>query len=270
MFLLVSCSMTKIFYNYADLLVVNWFESYIELSETQRSDLYVKVDKFFAWHRKSELPKTVLFLEKLKVRYENGIDKQDINWIRSESKILLKRVLRYAEADIVSFLLTIDDYQVLEAKEKLSKKEDDWLIEQSKMSFEELREHTLERSYDFFDEWLGSLKPDQKQIIATWVQPDPNWVAVRLRNRDKFQSDLIDLLKSKERLKTNIHSWINDPETHWTDEYKSVIEGKRQEWGMVTLVLDSNTTPRQRDHAIEKLSQYIEDFKELTNVNIED
>jgi len=262
--------MTKVFYNYADLLVVNWFESYLELSETQRSDLNIKVDKFFAWHRKSELPKTVLFLEKLKVRYKNGIDKQDINWIRSESKNILIRVLRYSEADIVSFLLTIDDYQVLEAKEKLSKKEDDWLIEQSKMSFEELREHTLERAYDFFDEWLGSLKSDQKQIIATWVQPDPNWVAVRLRNRDKFQSDLIDLLKSKELLKTNIHSWINDPESHWTDEFKSVIEGKRQEWDMVTLMLDANTMPRQRDHAIEKLSQYIEDFKELTNVNVED
>jgi len=258
--------MTKVFYNYADILVVNWFESYLELSETQRSDLNIKVDKFFAWHRKSELPKTVLFLEAMKVRYENGLDKQDISWIRSESKILLKRVLRYAEADIVSFLLTIDDYQVLEAKIKLSKKEDDWLIEQSKMSFEELRKHILERSYDFLDEWLGSLESDQKELIANWIQPDPSWVAIRLRNREKFQSDLIDLLKSKEFLKTNIHSWMKDPESHWTDEYKSVIESKRQEWEMITLMLDANTLPRQREHAIDRLSQYIEDFKELTNV----
>ena len=266
-FLFVSCSMTKVFYNYADFFVVNWFESYLKLNETQRSDLNIKVDKFFAWHRKSELPKTVLFLEELKVRYENGMDKQDINWIRSESKILLVRVLRYAEEDIVAFLLTIDDYQVLEAKEKLSSKEDDWLIEQSKMSFEELREHILERSYDFLDEWLGSLESDQKEIIATWVNPDPYWVSIRLRNRDRFQSDLIDLLKSKELLKTNIHSWLSDPSSHWTDEYKSVIEGKRKEWEMLTLMLDANTTPRQREHAIDKLSQYIDDFKELANVD---
>ena len=75
MFFFVSCSMTKIFYNYADLLVVNWLESYLELSEIQRSDLNTKVDKFLAWHRESELPKTILFLEELKDRYENGMDK---------------------------------------------------------------------------------------------------------------------------------------------------------------------------------------------------
>ena len=95
--------MTKIFYNYADLLLINWLESYLELSTTQSSDLRKKVDKFFSWHRKSELPKIVLFIEGLKVRYVDGIDKQDINWIRSESKILWKRILSYSERDIVSF-----------------------------------------------------------------------------------------------------------------------------------------------------------------------
>jgi hypothetical protein len=257
--------MTKVFYNYADLLVVNWLESYLELSETQSSDLNIKVDKFLAWHRKSELPRTILFLEELKDRYGNGMDKQDINWIRSESKVLLKRVLRYAEADIVSFLLTIDDYQVLEAKEKLSKKEDDWLIEQSKMSLEELRNLILERSYGIHDNWLGSLESGQKELIATWIHPDPNWITIRLRNREKFQNDLIDFLKSKEFLKTNINSWINDPGSHWTDEYKSVIEDKWKEWEMITLMLDAHTLPQQREHAIDKLSQYIEDFKELIN-----
>ena len=257
--------MTKVFYSYADILVINWFESYLELTETQSSDLNIKVDKFFAWHRKSELPKTVLFLEELKARYKNGINKQDIDWIRSESKVILKRVLKYAEADIVSFLLTIDYYQILEAKERLSKKEDDWLVEQSKMSFEDLREHILERSYDFLDEWLGSLETHQKELIANWVQPDSDWVTIRLQNRDKFQNDIIDLLKSKELLKTNINSWMYDPASHWTDEYKRVIDGKREEWEMITLMLDAKTLPQQREHALDKLSEYIEDFKELTN-----
>ena len=101
--LFVSCSKTKIIYNYADFLLLNWFESYFELKEPQRLDLEKKVEKFFLWHRKSELPKIVLFIEDLKVRYVDGIDKQDINWIRSESKILWKRILSYSERDIVPF-----------------------------------------------------------------------------------------------------------------------------------------------------------------------
>ena len=259
-----SCSTTKIFYNYADLLLINWLESYLELSTTQSSDLHKKVDKFFSWHRKSELPKIVLFIEDLKVRYVDGIDKQDINWIRSESKILWKRILSYSERDIVSFLLKVDDTQILQAKEKLIKKEDDWLIKQSKMSSEELRIHILDRSYEFLDEWLGGLESIQKQQIANWVQTDPNWVAIRLRNREKFQNDLIDLLKSKKLLKENIHSWISYPESHWTEEFKNAIEEKIQAWETITLMIDANTLPRQRKHVIKKLDQYIEDFKDLS------
>lgn len=261
----VSCSSTKIFYNHADLLVINWFESYLELSEKQRSELNIKIENFFAWHRKSELPKIVLFLEALKVRYENGIDKQDISWVRSELKILWKRILSYAEDDIVSLLLTIDGIQILQAKEKLAKKEDDWLVKQSIMSSEELHTHILDRSYEFLDDWLGGLESSQKKQLAIWVQPDLSWVVIRLRNREKFQNDLIDLLKSKELLKENIHSWLSYPESHWTEEYKDVIENKRQEWETITLMIDANTLPGQRKHAIDKLDQYIEDFKDLSD-----
>jgi hypothetical protein len=115
-FFSISCSTTKIFYNYADLLLLNWIESYLELSVKQRSDLNIKIENFFIWHRKSDLPKIVIFLEELKARYASGINKQDINWIRSESKIIWNRTLNYAEKDIISLLLTITDKQVLQAK----------------------------------------------------------------------------------------------------------------------------------------------------------
>ena len=246
-------------------MLIHWVESYLELSEKQRSELNIKVENFFTWHRKSELPKIVLFLEALKVRYENGIDKQDINWVRSESKILWKRILNYAEDDIVSLLLIIDGIQIIQAKEKLVKKEDDWLIKQSFMSSDELRTHILDRFYKFLNAWLGGVESSQKKQLAIWVKPDLSWVAIRLRNREKFQNDLINLLKSKNLLKENIHSWISYPESHWTEEYKDVIENKMQEWETIVLMIDANTLPGQRKHAIDKLDQYIEDFKDLSD-----
>ena len=112
--------------------------------------------------------------------------------------------------------------------------------------------------------WGGSNLVKKKQL-AIWVKPDLSWVAIRLRNREKFQNDLINLLKSKELLKENIHSWISYPESHWTDEYKDVIENKMQEWETIALMIDANTLPGQRKQAIAKLDQYIEDFKDLTD-----
>ena len=259
----VSCSTTKIAYNFADVLVLNWFESYFDFRESQRLDLEKKVERFFEWHRKSELPKVVVFLEEFKARYKDGLDQDDLNWVTPESKLLWKRILSYAEDDIASFLLTIDESQILEVNEEFHEKEDDSLIEQSKMSLEELREDILDRTYKALDNWLGDLEPNQKKQIATWIQSDPYWIAVKVRNREKFQNDLIDLLASKETLKENTHSWMFDPESHWTHEYKTNIEGKIREWETITLRIDSITLPRQRKHAIEKIDGFIVDFKDL-------
>ena len=262
----ISCSTTKIAYNFADVLVINWFESYFDFRESQRLDLEKKVERFFEWHRKSELPKVVVFLEEFKARYKDGLDQDDLNWVTPESKLLWKRILSYAEDDIASFLLTIDESQILEVNEEFHEKEDDSLIEQSKMSLEELRKDSLDRTCKALDNWLGDLEPNQKKQIATWIQPDSYWIAVKLRNREKFQNDLIDLLGSKETLKENIHSWMSDPESHWTDEYKTNIEGKIREWEAITLRIDSITLPRQRKHVIEKIDGFVADFKDLAGI----
>ena len=93
LFFTVSCSKTKIAYNFADYFLLSWFESYFELTEPQRLDLEEKIEKFFVWYRKSELPKVVLFLEEFKVRCIDEIDKKDMERITYESKFFWERIL---------------------------------------------------------------------------------------------------------------------------------------------------------------------------------
>ena len=83
---------------------------------------------------------------------------------------------------------------------------------------------------------------------------------------EKFQNDLIGLLRSKELLKENIHSWISDPKFHWTEEFKATIGSKKQEWETITLGIDSITLPRQRKQLIKKINEFINDFKDLAGV----
>jgi hypothetical protein len=262
----ISCSTTKVAYNYANIWVVNWLESYFKLREPQRVKLEKKLARFFDWHRKSELPKIVFFLEDFKVRHKDGFDKDDINWAKSEVNLFWKRILITAEKDIVSFLLTIDDNQTLEINTEFHEKEDDTLTKQSKMSIVELRRDILEKTYKTLDHWLGDLKLNQKEKIEIWTQPDPYWVAVKVRNREKFQSDLIELLRSKGALKQKIHSWISSPESHWTDEYKTIINTKIKEWETITLRIDSIILPYQRKHVANKVDGIILDLKELSGI----
>ena len=263
---LFSCSSTKLAYNYADFFVLNWFESYIDLNESQRSDFKKRVEIFFVWHRKSELPKVILFLEDIKFHYKGGLKKEDITWISDQSKTFLDRILTHIDEDLAAVLLTISDSQVLQAKEAMLEKEDDWLIKQSKMTSDELHSHILKRLYEFLEDWMGNLEAHQRKQIAAWIKADPNWISIKLRNREKFQNDLIDILKYKHSLKDNIYSWIRYPSSHWTQEYKKNIKDKKKEWEEITFKIDTNSLPRQRKRFIIKLDELIEDFRDIAGI----
>ena len=266
LFVFISCSTTKIAYNFANVVIINWFESYFDFRDEQRLDLKKKVGQFFDWHRKSELPKIVFFLEEFKTRHNDGFLEEDIKWFRSELDLFWKRILNHTKKDMISFLLTVDDSQILEMNKEFQEKEDDRLIKQSKMTLKELRQDILERTYNNLDNWLGDVEPSQEKRIAGWIQPDPYWVAVKLRNREKFQNDLIDLLRSKETLKQNTQSWMSDPESHWTAEYKVYVNKKMNEWESITLKIDSIILPEQRKYITDKLDGIIFDIKELSDI----
>jgi hypothetical protein len=42
LFVFISCSKTKITYNFADIVIINWFESYFDIRDKQRLDLKKK------------------------------------------------------------------------------------------------------------------------------------------------------------------------------------------------------------------------------------
>ena len=63
---------------------------------------------------------------------------------------------------MIYFLLTVDNFQILEMNKEFQEEEDDRLIKQSKMTLKELRQDILERTYNNLDNWLGDLEPSQK------------------------------------------------------------------------------------------------------------
>ena len=163
------------------------------------------------------------------VHGKRGDPQEDINWTFAQFKEFWLRILSQVENDLFSLLLTIEESQVRQMKVKLLER-DDWLVKQSKMNSVELHAHKLDWFYEFFEDWLGDIAPNQESQIATWVKPDLIWVAIKLRNRKIFQNDLIHLLQFKELLKENLHAWILHPESHWAEEFKTHFEDKKQEW----------------------------------------
>ena len=263
LFILTSCSKTRIFYNYSDWFILKWFDTYFDLNDPQRSDLKTRIARLLDWHRKSELARIAEHLKQLKSRYQKGLKGKDIDWIRSEHKQFWSRIIDRAKPDLIAFLYTIEEGQVQQMERELIEK-DDWLVKQSKMTADEAHASILKWFFELLEKWLGGLESNQKQKISSWVKADPGWTNIKLQNRKKFQSELAQILRAKENLKENLHIWLHEPETYWTEEFKNRLEYKKQEWKEIILKIDEITLPHQRQHAANELKNYIDDFLTLS------
>jgi hypothetical protein len=63
---------------------------------------------------------------------------------------------------MIYFLLTVDNFQIIEMNKELQEKEDYRLVKQSKMTLKELRQDILGRTYNNLNNWLGDFEPSQK------------------------------------------------------------------------------------------------------------
>jgi hypothetical protein len=254
-----SCSNTRILYNNSDWLILNKFDTYFDLNNTQRLDLKVSITEFLNWHRESELSLLIVSLEELKSRYLRGMREEDFDWINDQYNIARKRILHYIEPALTTFLLTLEEKQVRHMEQKFIER-DDWLAKQGRMTDSQVYEETRKWFFDKIENWLGSLNSDQITSISSLIQIDRNWVAIKLKNRNDFQEYFGSLLRSKENLPEGLHNLFYQPQ-HYSDYFfMQQKKNKKKEWEDILLEVDRITLPHQRKEAANELQRYIDDF----------
>ncbi len=267
-FLLIlnSCSKTRFLYNNADLFLLNQFDTYFDLNNTQRLKLNKSITQFLKWHRKSELNLLAVRLKELKLRYQRGMREQDFDWVFEEYDIFRTRIIYKAEPGLATFFLTLEENQIRYMEKKFHER-DDWLTKQNKMTNDEAHEEVIEWFCDSLENWLGNLESDQRNKITSWLEIDRNWIVIQLENRKKIQNHFGGLLRSKKSLLEGLHILLHQPEAYWTHSFKKKKIEKKKEWKEILVKVDAITLPLQREKAANELQRYIDDFLFLSQEN---
>ena len=261
-----SCSNTRILYNNSDLLILNKFDTYFDLNNTQRLDLKMSITEFLDWHRNTELSLLAVSLQELKSRYQRGMREEDFDWINDQYIISQKRILHYVEPSLTTFFLTLEEKQIRHMEQKFIKR-DDWLAKQGRMTDREVYGETLKWFCDKTENWLGSLNSDQISKITSWIRIDRNWISLKLKNRNDFQKYFGSLLRSKEDLSESLHNLLHQTQDYSDESFKRHKKNKKKEWEDILLKVDSITLPYQREKAANELQSYIDDFLILSQEN---
>lgn len=266
-FLLISsCSKTQIAYKFSDWFLLERVDHYFEITSSQEEFLEEKLAHLLFWHRTHEMPEIIATLIEFHERYQDGLDPADLDWLANDHRNYFKRFFHKAVPDFSRFLATLDDSQILHFKTQVEKK-NDFLIKQANMTDEELKANTREWFVELLEDWFGDFNPKQKDSIHDWLTGEKKWVLTKLENRRKFQKDMVALLEehqTEKDIEAQLTVWIENPESRWTPELKDQIDKKMNLWKELLFKVDAIITPTQRNRALAKIQEYIDDFKTLT------
>ncbi|MCM2289399.1 MAG: DUF6279 family lipoprotein [Sulfuritalea sp.] len=270
--LLGSCSAVRLGYANADSLARWWIDQYLDLAPEQDALVRERLARYFAWHRKTQLPDHVSLMrqgQKLAVAQTTVADALSLG----DELIRRGRILaEQATPDIADLLPTLTPAQIERTAARQTEKNTDYAKEarlaegeagQRKARYKRL----LERS----EYWFGDFSNEQEAALRRMVDAqDPGgqfWYEERLRR----QRDWLSLVRqvqrerpSRERVIQMLRDYAARFDLPTEPARLAQAIALRRASAELAVAIHALMTPAQREHARHKLDDLIHDFSELS------
>jgi cell division protein FtsI/penicillin-binding protein 2 len=263
--ILSSCAI-KLAYNNADFVLIWILDDYFGLTKHQKNSLDIKIKKHLAWHKKEELPVYSDFLKEIKIKTQDGLTSEEINWIFQRYDDLYENLIKNLSSDAVTFLTSLNKEQIQNLEQKMKKDNEKLTKTYLENSPEERLQKRAERTLNFVKDLIGELTPEQEKKITELSKSLPSTTENWLENRKRRQKMFLEILNSSKNaseLETRLQDLILNPEKSRSPEYQKHVEEMNKKTREMILIIDKMATPEQRLHALKKIQEYINDIQEM-------
>ncbi len=293
---LAGCGAASLAYNNAPMAVAYVVDDWVDLKSEQRAFLKSRVEALLAWHRASELPAYQQLLREAMARVAPAQPSgqpanqfisqaaasttasiapagksapaptvQDVSRLYAESRQAIDRVAEKAMPDIVAFMQTLTPDQINYLERKFA--EDNAKLEkQMRAPLAERKRARVKRYVERFEDWMGKLSPEQLALIQTRIEPLPFSEELRLADRQRWQSDLLKMLKSRPdaaSIEREMRVLLLTPEVRRSAEYRARWTAQQDAVMNLTAELMAQATPKQRESVSKRLGSYANDLAGL-------
>ena len=265
-FLIVSGCTLKGTYNRLDWMLTEYLESYVELNKDQKVELRQRMRASLDWHRRTQLPAYVLWLESVKHDVQQGITQAQIEQHGLQLLVFWRAVMVRFAGDMAVLLPQLDAEQREELFASFADRNAEYHQDYIQVNRKQQRKNYSQRMEDSFDSWLGSLTRQQEQLIAASAEQIQPIATDALKTRLRWQMQLREILRNHKDTATTqaaLQKLFVQPENLRTERYKQQLIHNS---GVITqLIADvgNQLTDKQQKHLFKRIDKYIKLFEEL-------
>ena len=191
--LLGGCSAVRIGYNQAPALAAWWLDGYMDFDGTQAPRIKDTLERWFAWHRTTQLPDYADLLAAAQLQVMQPATPQQVCRWADDLRTRLGTALAHG-LPMAADLLPILKPEQLAALERRYRKSNREFEEDFLQQPDERLKASVKRTIDRAEMLYGRLDERQRQLVATGVAASPFDPAVWYAERQALQAETLQTL----------------------------------------------------------------------------
>ena len=267
---LAGCSAVRLGYEQGPLIATWWLDRRIDFNDEQKTLVRAALDRWFAWHRRTQLPVYAETLGRAAAESSGPLTPQRLCAASDEARGWLTPALEEILPSVSALAATLSPAQVERLAERLARDTEERLHKALKASAEDSRAAAVERLVDRYETFYGRLEPGQVALIEADVRaapPDGRRQAERRRLREAaavagLRRIAAQRLSGAEALAVTREAAMGmlQPPSAESDVWASQV---RQQGCALAARIHEQATPAQRRHLRDKLKGWEQDARGL-------
>jgi hypothetical protein len=255
-------------YRNADWLLAYKIDDWVNLTAEQKTWLRPRLTQLQVWHRSHELGHVQRLLRDSHLLAAGAPKEDEIQAIYAASVLTLNRTLEQLLPDTLLLLSRLEPAQIAYLERKLTK-DNQKLAKDIVLTPDARRSLRAKKAVKQFEGWFGRLSTTQEADLIKRVDALPLLDEMRLNNRQRWQTELLELLKSKPDTKlfsSELRSLMLDPQRRRDPVYDQAWKLQQQEWVSIVAWIVKHASPAQKARLQKKLGGYVEEVSRLLQV----
>ena len=267
---LTGCSALRVAYNNGPQLGWWWLDGYVDFSNEQTPAAKQAIDRFFDWHRSTQLGEYAAFLSTAQATVMQPSTPAAACRINTQLRDKLDPAFDRALAQAAELVPGLGERQFKFMEVRYVKGNDEMRADFLQADMAERQRKSYERALERAEQLYGSLDDPQKSVIKAGVAASPfdpqSWLAERQRRQRDVLQTLRKLKSDKADLDARVAGLrlLGDRMEHSPDAGYRSYQLKLVDYNCAFAAQIHNaTTPAQRQKARDKLKGWEEDLRSL-------
>jgi hypothetical protein len=264
---LVGCSLRKLGYNLAPRFLVSRLVDTFDLNKAQKQQAQAAVAGLHSWHRQSELPRYVEFLDAVIAKTADGLTRDEVQWMLTEGEHHWERAAQKVTPAAAALLATLSPEQISHSELEMKKGSQE-RFERLELSEPDYLAFRLKKAKKTMNTWLGSYSDAQLGEFERFIRKNRTEELRRQKLTEQSRATLLAALRAhapRPELETILYNWMTKQETAPTADNQRAEERNRDDFVELVLAVDHTLSPTQRQHLLKEMRTLRTELYELAH-----